>query len=71
MTPILDWCITQAKFYGGVDCYPFILRHSTNLKNTFKDLSNSYSVLVWLDHTKIPDEDIPKDVAFINLEKAI
>lgn len=26
MVPILDWCIAQAKFYGGVDCYPFIIR---------------------------------------------
>ena len=71
MVPILDWCIAQAKFYGGVDCYPFIIRNSSKIENILKDLSNSYSVVVWLDHTPINPDDVPKDIALIQAEDLI
>lgn len=50
MTFILDWSIAQIKYYAGVDAFPFIIRHGANMTNVLKDLSNSYSVLLLLDH---------------------
>ena len=68
MVAILDWCIAQAKFYGDVDCYPFIIRESSNISEVLKDLSNSYSTVVWLDHTQLNVENVPKDIAFVQIE---
>lgn len=49
MTPVIDWCIAQIKYYSCVDSFPFIIRHGANITNVLKDLSNTYSVLFLLD----------------------
>lgn len=49
MTPVLDWCIAQIKYYSGVDSFPFIIRHGANMTNVLKDLSNSYGAILLLD----------------------
>lgn len=50
MTPIVDWCIAQIKYYSCVDAFPFIIRHGANITNVIKDLSNSYGTILILDH---------------------
>lgn len=49
MAPVVDWCIAQIKYYSGVDCYPFIIRHGANITNVLKDISNSYGTILLLD----------------------
>lgn len=49
MTPIMDWCIAQIKYYAGIDSFPFIIRHGANMTNVLKDLSNSYCAILILD----------------------
>jgi hypothetical protein len=51
MTPIVDWCIAQIKFYADVDSFPFIIRHGANMTNVLKDLANSYAAILILDHS--------------------
>lgn len=69
MPPILDWCIAQIKYYGNVDCFPFIIRKGANMANVIKDLSNTYSVILILDiNFKVDENQIPKDVAFLQQE---
>lgn len=50
MTPIVDWCIAQIKYYSCVDAFPFIIRHGANITNVIKDLSNSYGTILILDY---------------------
>jgi hypothetical protein len=49
MTPVVDWCIAQIKYFSEVDSFPFIIRHGANITNVFKDLANSYAVILILD----------------------
>ncbi len=66
MTPVVDWCIAQIKYYACVDSFPFIIRHGANITNVLKDLSNTYSVLFLLDpEMEFDQKEIPKDVAII------
>lgn len=69
MSPILDWCIAQIKYYGDVDSYPFIIRKGANITNVIKDLSNSYSVILILDlDFQVDEKEIPQNVAFLRQE---
>jgi hypothetical protein len=49
MTPVVDWCIAQIKYFSEVDSFPFIIRQGANITNVFKDLANSYAVILILD----------------------
>lgn len=66
MPPILDWCISQIKFYSDVDSFPFIIRKGANITNVIKDLANSYSVILILDlDLKINESELPSDIALV------
>lgn len=64
--PVMDWMITQIKFYANVDCYPFVIRDKCSLSDVLSDLSNTYCGALVLDC-----EDIPcinhKDLKFFTL----
>jgi malate dehydrogenase (oxaloacetate-decarboxylating) len=49
MTPVVDWCIAQIRYYACVDSFPFLIRTGANINNVLKDISNSYSVILILD----------------------
>lgn len=66
MTPIVDWCIAQIKYYAYVDAFPFIIRHGANITNVIKDLANTYSIILILDPgLEFNENEIPKDVAIV------
>jgi hypothetical protein len=50
MSPLVDWCIAQLKFYGDIDSFPFLIRSEANITNVLKDLANVYATILILDH---------------------
>ena len=57
MTPVVDWCIAQIRYYAGVDSFPFLIRTGANMTNVLKDIANSYSVILILDFNLKFDEN--------------
>lgn len=49
MSPVVDWCIAQTKFYADIDSFPFLIRNEANVTNVLKDLANVYSIILILD----------------------
>ncbi len=69
MTPVLDWCIAQIKYYAGVDSFPFIIRPKANMTSVLSDLSNTYGAILLLDPGITFDQSkLPKDFAIIRQE---
>jgi hypothetical protein len=48
--PVMDWLVSQIKYYSGLDCFPFVIKIKTNLELLFKDLSTSYGTILYLDN---------------------
>jgi hypothetical protein len=61
--PVMDWFITQIKYYSGYDAFPFVIRKGTNLSNLLSDLSTTYSTVLYLDNLEI--EEIPKNILLL------
>ena len=61
--PIMDWFVFQFQKYVGIDAYPFVVMKETNLTKLFKNLTNTYSAIVYLDGRT--DFDVPKNRLFI------
>ena len=57
--PIMDWFVTQIKYYANIDCYPFVIRNQAPLAEIFADLANSYCAVIFLDDEQIPKINVP------------
>jgi len=66
MSPVVDWCIAQIKFYSDIDSFPFLIRNEANITNVLKDLANTYAVILILDKgLTFNEQEMPKDVAIV------
>ena len=61
--PALDWIIAQIKYYSGLDAFPFLVAQDINLKEAFRDLTNSYGTILYLDNKDI--SEIPADLLVV------
>lgn len=53
--PIMDWIITQIKFYSNINSFPFIIRSSASLETVLTDLANSFCGVLFLDDEQLPE----------------
>lgn len=51
--PVMDWLIVQIKYYSGLDAFPFVIRKGTDLVGLLRDLSTTFSAVVYLDDHSI------------------
>jgi hypothetical protein len=51
--PVMDWFVVQIKHYSGLDAFPFVVRKGTDLVALLKDLSTTFSAVVYLDDLNI------------------
>lgn len=63
--PLMDWMITQLKYYGEIDSFPFVVRPTAPLQSVLSDLSNSYATVLYLDSKLPKDISIPHDLLVV------
>ena len=66
--PAMDWMVYQIKHHSGLDAFPFVISSKTNLEDFFKDLSTTYSGILYLDAAE--NFKVPNNVVFIRQQVA-
>ena len=67
INPILSWYAAQIKFYSGLDAFPFAIRKDAKMRiqSVFKDLSNTFATILYLDDYLIENSDIPENTLVV------
>ena len=47
--PVMDWLISQIKYYSGYDAFPFVIKKGADINEVLKDISTSYGTVLYLD----------------------
>ena len=55
--PVMDWLISQIKYYSGHDAFPFVIKKGADINEVLKDLSTSYGTVLYLDDKEV--QEIP------------
>ena len=65
--PVMDWLISQIKYYSGYDAFPFVIKKGADINEVLKDLSTSYGTVLYLDDKEV--QEIPENILFLRQQK--